>query len=101
MAVKTVWPITFACGHEEDRDLSAKRADQRAGHAKWLSERDCTDCWRGKQTAAGERVTDAEWLAQKRAEETAAIDEWEAKAGMGELTGSDKAIGWVGGCGTR
>lgn len=91
MAVKTIWPITYACGHSDDRDLSAKRADERAGYARWLAGK---DCWRAKQAEAGERLNKEHWLARKRAEEAEAIAEWEQRAGMPPLGGSEKAIEW-------
>ena len=46
MGVKTIWPITYACGHSEDRNLSSKRADERAGYARSLASKDCTEYWR-------------------------------------------------------
>jgi len=94
VAVKTTWPITYACGHSEGRDLSAKRADERAGYARWLASKDCTDCWRAGQADAGERLTTQQWLQRKRAEEAGAIDVWEQRAGMPPLDGSAKATDW-------
>ena len=92
MAVKTIWSITYACGHSEDRDLSAKRADERAGYARWLAGKDCTDCWRAGQDDAERRK--AQWLEAKRADEAEAISAWEQRVGMQPLDGSDKAITW-------
>lgn len=94
MAVKTVWPITFSCGHSEDRDLSPKRADQRAGYAKWLADKKCTPCWRGSQASSGERLSDSEFIAEKRAEEAQAAQEWESEARMPDLEGAEKALDW-------
>ncbi|MFJ8980209.1 hypothetical protein [Streptomyces sp. NPDC102282] len=42
MAVKTIWSITFACGHQADRDLSDRAADRRAGFAEWLAKQSCS-----------------------------------------------------------
>lgn len=94
MAVKTIWPITYSCGHSEDRDLSAKRADERAGYARWLASKDCTDCWRAGQADAGERLTKQQWLEHKRAEEAEQIAAWERQADMPPLDGSEKAADW-------
>lgn len=94
MAVKTIWPVTYACGHSEDRDLSAKRADERAGYARWLASKECTECWRAGQADAGERLSKQQWLETKRAEEAQAICAWEQRAGMQPMDGSDKAIAW-------
>jgi hypothetical protein len=93
VTVKTIWPITYACGHSEDRDLSAKRADERAGYARWLASKDCTDCWRGAQ-AERERLSKQQWLQARRAEEADAIIAREQRAGMQPLDGSEKAIAW-------
>ena len=93
MAVKTIWPITYACGHSEDRELSAKRADERAGYARWLASKDCTDCWRAGQ-AESERHNKQRWRETKRAEEAAAVSAWERQAGMQPLDGSEKAVAW-------
>jgi hypothetical protein len=94
VAVKTEWDIEFGCGHSETRDLSNKRADERAGYAKWLSSKDCTDCWRTTQSDGQERVSTDEWIRQQRAEEVAAVSEWEKLALMGDLSGSEKAVAY-------
>jgi hypothetical protein len=91
MAIKTTRPIEHICGHREDHDLSLKRPSERAGYARWLATTDCTDCWRaGRDHDNG---TDNEtWLAERRAEETAAIRAWETRAGMSDLGGSDRSV---------
>jgi hypothetical protein len=66
MAVKTQWSITHACGHVAERDLSDRRADERAGFARWLATKDCTDCWRGQRADAAQRSRE-EGLAARRA----------------------------------
>lgn len=43
MAIKTTWPVEHTCGHREDHDLSGKRPSERAGYARWLATKDCTD----------------------------------------------------------
>jgi len=94
MAVKTTWDVEHTCGHGQAHDLSSKRVSDRAGFARWLAGRDCTDCWtRDRETATG-RDRDA-WLAERRAEELSAVETWETKAGMPPLEGSDKAVEWA------
>jgi hypothetical protein len=95
VAVKTIWPSTFVCGHSDDRDLSSKRADERAGYARWLASKDCTDCWRAGQADAGERLSKEQWLEAKRAEEAESLASWEQRAGMPPLDGSEKAFAWA------
>ena len=71
-----------------------KRVSERAGFARWLAGRDCTDCWTRERDAANGRDRDA-WLAERRAEELSAVETWETKAGMPPLDGSDKAVEWA------
>jgi hypothetical protein len=94
VAIKTIWPITYVCGHSEDRDLSGKRADEWAGYARWLASKDCADCWRATQADAGGRLTKKQWLERKRAEEAEDVGVWEQRAGMFPLDGSEKAAAW-------
>lgn len=89
MSVKTSWPITYACGHAEDRNLSANPADKRAGYARWLATKPCTACWR-----ASKRAATTQWTVRRRADEQADIATWEMRAEMGPLTGSKKAADW-------
>ena len=91
MAVKTEWTVTHECGHQQDHDLSAKKAADRAGLAHWLEKRECTDCWRASR---GESQDKEAWLAQRRAEESALIAQWEQRAEMPGLDGSEKAVEW-------
>jgi hypothetical protein len=96
MAVKKLWTIDHACGHTAEADLSGRPADQRAGYARWLAGRDCTDCWRAAQ---GEHAdSTAEWLAHKRAAEQTAAEEWSAQYRMPPLDGTDRAIAWATRC---
>ncbi|WSJ29045.1 MFS transporter [Streptomyces subrutilus] len=92
MAVRTEWQIVHSCGHEITRNLSDRPADKRAGFARWLGERDCTDCWkaaRDSDTAAKE-----EWLAAKRAEEQQAALAWAEQFDMPSLEGPERALAW-------
>ncbi|MER6127546.1 hypothetical protein ABT173_34175 [Streptomyces sp. NPDC001795] len=92
MAVRMKWTVEHACGHEVVHDLSDRAADRRAGFARWLGERDCTDCWhaaRSNDTASKE-----EWLAAKRAEEQRAALEWATKFDMPPLEGPERAVDW-------
>jgi hypothetical protein len=86
MAIKTVWPVKRSCGHQADHDLSDRRPSERAAFARWLKNKDCSDCWRAAK--------DRDWLAERRAGEAAAIKSWETHAAMPELDGSDKAVAW-------
>lgn len=94
MAVKTHWSIHHSCGHEQEHDLSAKRADERAGYAKWLGGRDCTDCWRATHDSGNGDTQ--QWLAERRAEEAATAEQWATDTGMPLLSGSEKAVDWAG-----
>jgi hypothetical protein len=42
MAVKTIYQITHSCGHIAEQDLGDRRADERAGLARWLPSPPCT-----------------------------------------------------------
>ncbi|MEU9342023.1 hypothetical protein AB0D74_12495 [Streptomyces sp. NPDC048278] len=92
MAVKKSWTINHACGHTSQADLSDRPADRRAGYARWLTERECADCWRA---ARGEDTgSKAEWLAKKRADEQTEAEEWSARYRMPPLDGTDRAVAW-------
>lgn len=93
MAIKTTWPVEHVCGHDEDHDLSAKRPSERAGYARWLTTKDCSDCWRASRDAENGTDNDT-WLAERRAEETTAIRTWETRAAMCALDGSDRSVPW-------
>ncbi|MER6531634.1 hypothetical protein [Streptomyces sp. NPDC001508] len=92
MAVRTKWTVQHACGHEIQHDLSDRPADRRAGFARWLTTRDCTDCWRSTRDADAEFKQ--QWLATKRAEEQQAAREWAEKFDMPPLEGPEKALDW-------
>jgi len=92
MAVRTIWSVTHACGHEVSTDLSDKPADKRAAFARWLAGRDCTDCWRASR--AEDEAGRAAWIESKRAEEQSAATAWAEQFGMPPLDGPPKAIPW-------
>lgn len=57
MAVKVIWSVRHNCGHEEEHDLSGKRAFRRASYARWLARRDCSSCrWTRRNVMAAEDV---------------------------------------------
>lgn len=93
MAVRTVWAVTHSCGHSVDFDLSRRPADRRAGFARWLQERACTDCWK-----AGNSARRDEWLATRRAAEQAAATEWAKRFDMPPLDGPERALEWGARC---
>lgn len=74
--------------------MSVRRPDERTGHARWLAGKECTRCWYARRADTGNRLTKHQWLERKRAEEAAAIAEWEQRAGMPRLDGSEKAVAW-------
>jgi hypothetical protein len=89
MAIKTVWAVEHSCGHDEDHDLSAKRPSERAGYVRWLTTKDCSECWRATRDADNQT-----WLAERRAEEATAVRAWETRAAMSALDGSDRSVPW-------
>ncbi|WTP97704.1 hypothetical protein OHA63_28975 [Streptomyces anulatus] len=92
MVIRTSWKIVHSCGHEVTHDLSNRPADRRAGFARWLEGRDCTDCWK----AARDSDTESKeaWLAAKRAEEQRAATEWAEQFDMPPLEGPERALEW-------
>ncbi|MEU9155103.1 hypothetical protein AB0D59_32230 [Streptomyces sp. NPDC048417] len=92
MAIRTTWTVEHACSHSVDHDLSHRPADQRAGFARWLASKDCTDCWKAARDTGSE--SKQEWLATKRAEEQEAAVAWAQQFGMPQLEGSEKALAW-------
>ncbi|WP_406149379.1 hypothetical protein [Streptomyces anulatus] len=92
MAVQTHWTIEHPCGHSTVRDLSDRPADRRAGFARWLADKDCTDCWKAAREADTE--SKEEWLAGRRAEEQQAAAEWAERFDMPPLEGPERAIDW-------
>ncbi|MEW1699039.1 hypothetical protein ACIQCR_31260 [Streptomyces sp. NPDC093249] len=92
MAIKTVWTLTHACGHEVTHNLADRAADLRAGFARWLTGRECTDCW--KASRDGNSAAKAQWLAARRAEEQAAATGWAEQFDMPPLEGPERALAW-------
>ncbi|MET9104992.1 hypothetical protein [Streptomyces zhihengii] len=92
MAVRTAWKIIHSCGHEVTHDLSNRPADRRAGFARWLATKDCTDCWKASRDADTE--SKEEWLAAKRAVEQEAARAWAKRFDMPPLEGPEKALDW-------
>ncbi|GAA2530434.1 MULTISPECIES: hypothetical protein [Streptomyces] len=92
MAVRTQWTVEHSCSHEVVHDLSNRPADKRAGFARWLAGRDCTDCWKAARDADTE--SKEEWLATKRAEEQQAAAAWAKQFDMPQLEGPEKALAW-------
>ncbi|MBM9508003.1 hypothetical protein [Actinacidiphila acididurans] len=93
MSVKKVWPITHTCGHIAEHDLSGRPADERAGFARWLTERPCTDCWKTAHQA--DAAVTRKWIEAKRAEEQADAEAWSQKYRMPPLEGSERAVTWA------
>ncbi|MFI7356106.1 hypothetical protein ACIBTP_19430 [Streptomyces avidinii] len=92
MAVRTTWTVIHACGHSVEHNLSDRPADRRAGFTRWLSGRDCTDCWKASRT--GDNLSRDEWLAARRAAEQAAAKEWAEQFDMPPLDGPERALEW-------
>ncbi|MFD5751502.1 hypothetical protein [Streptomyces sp. NPDC127033] len=72
--------------------MSDRPADRRAGFARWLAGRDCTDCWKAARGADTE--SKGQWLASKRAEEQQAAAEWARKFDMPPLEGPERTLEW-------
>ncbi|MFF2954098.1 hypothetical protein ACFVVU_22495 [Kitasatospora sp. NPDC057965] len=92
MAVKKLWTIAHACGHENEGDLGDRPADRRAGFADWLSRQDCTDCWRASRD--GDEADKAAWLAAKRAVERTESEAWSTQYQMPPLEGTERGVAW-------
>ncbi|MFE9976503.1 hypothetical protein ACFYRD_38850 [Streptomyces hirsutus] len=92
MAVRTHWTVEHACSHHVDHDLSNRSADKRAGFARWLASKGCTDCWKAARDA--DSKSKEEWLAAKRAAEQEAAAAWATQFEMPRLEGPDKALDW-------
>lgn len=92
MAVKTIWPINHSCGHKDDRDLSNRPADRRAGFAEWLASQKCSECWRASKENSEQDK--AAWVKAKRAEEQAESEAWSQQYRMPPLEGTERAVPW-------
>ncbi len=98
MAVKTTWDVAHECGHSQTHDLSTKPVSERAGLARWLATKPCTECYfaaKDKEDGREPRLDRDAWLAQKRAAEAAETEVFERKTGLGPLDGSEKAVNWA------
>ncbi|MDF9816730.1 hypothetical protein M2266_005961 [Streptomyces sp. SPB162] len=92
MAVRTRWTVQHPCSHAVEHDLSGRPADKRAGFARWLATKNCTDCWKAARDT--DSPSKEEWLAAKRAQEQQAAVEWAEKFDMPPMEGPDKALDW-------
>jgi hypothetical protein len=92
VAIRKTWTIVHRCGHEREHDLSDRPADRRASFARWLQERDCTDCWKTSREKDG--AGKEEWLAAKRAAEQEAALAWATRFDMPRLEGPERALDW-------
>lgn len=94
MAVKAVWAVWHSCGHEEEHDVSARRAFRRASYARWLAGRDCSDCrWaRRNMRATGERAGDQ---AKFQPGELVEITELAPRDSTPVLLGSKAVVDWA------
>ncbi|MFG3255286.1 hypothetical protein [Streptomyces sp. NPDC048172] len=96
MPVKKIWSIDHACGHTLEADLSERPAGRRAGYARWLASRDCSECWQASKRQDSASL--AEWLVGKRAEEAAEAESWADRYRMPPLEGSERAVDWAARC---
>jgi hypothetical protein len=92
VTIRTTWTVQHRCGHEIVHDLSDRPADRRAGFARWLAGKDCTDCW--KAARDNDTAAKQQWLAAKRTEEQQAAAEWAQKFDMPPLDGPERALEW-------
>jgi hypothetical protein len=92
MVIRTHWPVEHSCSHQVVHDLAHRPADQRAGFARWLAGRDCTECWQA--TRGADTDSTKEWLASKRAAEQQAVAEWATRFDMPPLEGPTKTLAW-------
>ncbi|WP_448810548.1 hypothetical protein [Agromyces bauzanensis] len=90
MAIATVFPVTYACGHSEERDLSDLPAGQRAGRAAWLAKQKCFECFK----KAGKRKVSKE-VASERAALLSEAEADQERGGLPVLRGSAKQKDWA------
>lgn len=93
MAVKTIWPVQYTCGHTENRDLSDKPAGKRASSAKWFGEHlVCSRCFK-KQNGSDESDAERDAWHAKEAEQ---IREDAERDGLPiDLVGTEKQVPWA------
>ena len=93
MAVKTIWPVQYTCGHTENRDLSDKPAGKRASSAKWFGEHlVCSRCFK-KQNGSDE--SDAERDARHAKEAEQIREDAERDELPIDLVGTEKQVPWA------
>jgi len=92
LAVQTRYDVTHLCGHTVVADLSDRPADKRAGFARWLAGRECTECWR--KSREGDQAERTAWLVARRAQEQADASAWAEQYSMPPLDGPPKALPW-------
>ncbi|MGZ2361558.1 hypothetical protein LRE75_33585 [Streptomyces sp. 372A] len=92
MAIRTQWTVEHTCSHQVIHDLSGRPADKRAGFARWLAAKDCTDCWKAARDA--DTGSKEQWLAAKRAAEQEKATEWAKQYDMPPLEGPEKTLAW-------
>jgi len=89
MPVKTTWDVEHACGHCAEHDLSAKRASQRDGYARWLAACDVLglsdEQFATRVETPARHVTSASWWIDQRDAETADIEELVADAASSDM----------------
>jgi hypothetical protein len=93
MAIKTVWPVTYTCGHIEDRDLSDKPAGKRAASGRWYGEHlVCGKCFK-KDSGSSESEKERDASHEAEAEELRAEA---VRDGLPvDLVGTDKQVPWA------
>ncbi|HAQ9631266.1 TPA: hypothetical protein IYE65_002928, partial [Enterococcus faecium] len=93
MAIKTVWPVTYTCGHTENRDLSDKPAGKRAASARWYGEHlVCGRCFK-KESGTGESEKERD---DRHAAEAEALRADAERDGLPvDLVGTEKQVPWA------
>ncbi|ROS47920.1 hypothetical protein [Frigoribacterium sp. PhB24] len=93
MAIKTVWPVTYTCGHTENRDLSDKPAGKRAASARWYGEHlVCGRCFK-KDSGTGESEKERD---DRHAAEAEALRADAERDGLPvDLVGTEKQVPWA------
>ncbi|MGC4951124.1 hypothetical protein ACLQ2N_33660 [Streptomyces sp. DT224] len=84
--------MEHTCSHQVVHDLSGRPADKRAGFARWLAAKDCTDCWKAARDA--DIGSKEQWLAAKRAAEQEKATAWAKQFDMPPLDGPEKTLAW-------
>ncbi|MGW2477911.1 hypothetical protein [Streptomyces sp. NPDC001665] len=84
--------MKHTCSHQVVHDLSGRPADRRAGFARWLAAKDCTDCWKAAREA--DTGSKEQWLAAKRAAEQEKATEWAKQFDMPPLEGPERILAW-------